>query len=67
MHSVGVTPKGEVFTWGDGAHGALGHGTSSRAMKPRHVKSLVGKVATDACCGSYHTSVVTREGELFTW
>jgi hypothetical protein len=35
-------------------------------MKPKQVKSLLGKAVTQVCC-SYHTAVVTREGELFTW
>ena len=63
-HSVGVTPKGEVFTWGKGL---LGHGTTNDAiLKPAHVKSLVGKTVTHVSC-SNHTAVVTTEGELFTW
>ena len=66
-HSVGVTPKGEVFTWGHGGNGSLGHGTTNDTiMKPAHVKSLVGKTVTHVCC-SDHTVVVTTEGELFTW
>ena len=65
-HSVGVTPKGEVFTWGNGDNGSLGHGTTNTILKPAHVKSLVGKTVTHVCC-SDHTVVVTTEGELFTW
>ena len=65
-HSVGVTPKGEVSTWGHGGNVSLGHGTKDNILKPAHVKSLVGKTVTHVCC-SDHTVVVTTEGELFTW
>ena len=67
-HSVGVTPKGEVFTWGhSNKKGSLGHGTSNDTiLKPAHVKSLAGKTVTHVSC-SNHTAVVTTEGELFTW
>ena len=66
-HSVGVTPKGEVFTWGHGGNGSLGHGTTNTILKPAHVKSLVGKTVTHVCCSNNTVVVVTTEGELFTW
>ena len=66
-HSVGVTRTGEVFTWGRGNYGSLGHGNDDTIMKPKQVKSLMGNTVTHVACGSYHTAVVTREGELFTW
>jgi alpha-tubulin suppressor-like RCC1 family protein len=62
--SVGVTTKGELFTWGRG-DGSLGHGHNNDIMTPAHVKSLVGKPVTDLFC-SVHTAVATTEGELFT-
>jgi alpha-tubulin suppressor-like RCC1 family protein len=65
-HSVGVTPKGELFTWGRGGNGSLGHGNNDTVMKPTHVKNLMGKTVAHVCC-SDHTAVVTTEGELFTW
>ena len=66
QHSVGVTRTGEVFTWGCGDYGSLGHENDFTIMKPKQVKSLLGKAVTQVSC-SYHTAVVTREGELFTW
>ena len=67
QHSVGVTRTGEVFTWGRAEdYGSLGHGSDDTIMKPKQVKSLLGKAVTQVSC-SYHTAVVTREGELFTW
>ena len=66
FHSVGVTPKGELFTWGHGGYGSLGHGNDDTILKPKHVKCLMGKKVADVCC-SLHTAVVTKEGELFTW
>ena len=58
-HSVGITPKGELYEWGNGNIGSL-------RRQPQQVNSLMGKTVTHVCCGGFHTAVVTREGELFT-
>ena len=63
--SVAVTPKGEVFTWGNGEVGSLGHGTNNDVMRPKQVMSLLGKKVIQVSC-SNHTAVVTSEGHLFT-
>jgi hypothetical protein len=38
-----LTAAGEVFTFGVGEFGVLGHGTEERALLPRRVEALVGE------------------------
>lgn len=37
-HSAAVTAGGEIYTWGKGRYGRLGHGDSEDQMKPKLVK-----------------------------
>lgn len=42
-HSLAVTENGEVFSWGDGDYGKLGHGNSDRQRRPRQIEALQGE------------------------
>ena len=42
-HSMALTESGEVFSWGDGDYGKLGHGNSDRQRRPRQIESLQGE------------------------
>ena len=68
-HTVAVTPNGEVFTWGRGARGRLGHGDQVDVDRPKQVvtDSFIGKEVVYVACGSWYTAVVTSGGELHTW
>lgn len=39
-HSLAVTDTGEVFSWGDGDFGKLGHGNNDRQQKPKQIEAL---------------------------
>ena len=66
-HTVGVTPTGDLYTWGHGANGKLGHGNEENFDTPKLVTCLAGKKVVHAACGAWHTSVVTSDGDLYTW
>ena len=42
-HSLALTETGEVFSWGDGDYGKLGHGNSDRQRRPRQIEALRGE------------------------
>ncbi|RUS88143.1 hypothetical protein EGW08_004105, partial [Elysia chlorotica] len=60
-HSAAVTVDGELYTWGEGDHGRLGHGDKTPSNIPKQVKEIgpVGQVA----CGSSHTLVISQDGK----
>lgn len=67
LHSVALTSAGEVFTWGYGGFGALGHSVYHRELFPRFVNgSWEGTIKHIATSGT-HTAAVTELGELFIW
>ena len=45
MHSAALLETGEVYTWGNGRDGALGHGDKSKQSEPKLVEKLKGMTA----------------------
>lgn len=41
-YSAAITQNGELFTWGKGNYGRLGHGSSDDHYKPTLVSALKG-------------------------
>lgn len=66
-HTVVLTGEGEVYTWGRGDDGRLGHGDNGWKYVPRVVEALRGKNIVQVTCGSYHTAAITDAGELYSW
>jgi alpha-tubulin suppressor-like RCC1 family protein len=65
--TVGLTKKGQVFTWGDNDYGQLGHGDREGRRVPTKVESLDGLVITKISCGVGYTAALTENGEMLTW
>ena len=66
-HTVALTSDGEMFTFGDGKDGQLGHGNGRSRNEPERVEAMVGKwVVQVATPKAAHTSAVTVDGEVFT-
>ena len=66
-HTAVVTSTGELFTFGQGRYGKLGHDTQNNEWVPRRVEALVGKRVVQVSCGEKHTAVVTSGGGLLTF
>nr|KAF6428370.1 RCC1 and BTB domain containing protein 2 [Rousettus aegyptiacus] len=67
-HVVLATTEGEVFTWGHNAYSQLGNGTTNHGLVPCHISTnLSNKQVIEVACGSYHSLVLTSDGEVFAW
>lgn len=81
-HTAIVTSSGQLFTFGDGTFGSLGHGDHSSTNIPREVETLRGLRTLKVACGVWHTAAVVEiitensnsthpngsaSGKLFTW
>jgi len=42
-HSLALADSGEVWSWGDGDYGKLGHGNCDKHKKPRQIEYLQGE------------------------
>uniref|UniRef100_A0A5B6ZHI1 Uncharacterized protein n=1 Tax=Davidia involucrata TaxID=16924 RepID=A0A5B6ZHI1_DAVIN len=74
FHSVAVSARGEVYTWGFGRGGRLGHpdfdihSGQAAVITPRQVTSGLGARRVKAIAAAkHHTVVATEVGEVFTW
>ncbi|XP_076910778.1 PH, RCC1 and FYVE domains-containing protein 1-like [Bidens hawaiensis] len=67
-HTCAVTLSGELYTWGEGHFGILGHGNEVSHWVPKRVNGpLEGIHVSSIACGPWHTAVVTSAGQLFTF
>ncbi|RLN96125.1 hypothetical protein BBJ28_00006483 [Nothophytophthora sp. Chile5] len=67
QHSLAITDGGELYTWGSGEDGRLGHGDMRDRVVPRKVMSLLRERVVHASCGGAHTAVLTAKGAVFTF
>ena len=66
-HTAVWTEEGELFTFGWGGSGSLGHGGEQHESVPRLVEALAGKKVVGASAGHTHTVVWTDAGDIFTF
>lgn len=64
--NAALDAQGQVWTWGFGAAGNLGHGKKQRSTAPQIVEGLVGKRILKLCTGHTHMLALTLpEGDPF--
>lgn len=51
----------DLYTWGGGGRGRLGHKEDDRELLPRVVESLLGRNITMVACGGAHTITLSSE------
>lgn len=66
-HSIAITEVGEVFTWGCNRYGQLGLGDNNHRSVPTCVDSLKGIKISQAACGTQHTLLLTKNGEVYSF
>jgi len=65
-HTAALSCQGDVWTWGNGSDGQLGHGAAVlRSSKPLLVEHLQSVIQVE--CGARYTAAVTEKGLLYTW
>lgn len=79
-HTAIVTFSGQLYTYGSGTFGVLGHGSVESVAKPKEVESLKRTKVLSVSCGPWHTAAIVETtstdrryhnakscGKLFTW
>ena len=67
-HSMAITELGELYSWGEGIYGQLGHGVNNNEQYPKKVEYFCNKFKIIDCIGgATHSIALTEEGYLFGW
>ena len=64
-HSLLLTEHGQVFSWGGGSRGQLGHGSLASEEKPRLVQALDGMRIRRIAAGGWHSAVISQFDDLY--
>ncbi|PIM97356.1 hypothetical protein CDL12_30174 [Handroanthus impetiginosus] len=66
-HSIAVTSKGAVYTFGSNSSGQLGHGTTDEESRPRLIRSLQGIRIIHAAAGAGRTMLISDAGRVYSF
>jgi len=65
--TAAISNKGELFTWGSGGHGRLGHGNTETITKPTLIKSVETIAFAQVSVGFNHMLALTDTGWVYAW
>ncbi|XP_043706156.1 ultraviolet-B receptor UVR8-like [Telopea speciosissima] len=66
-HSIAVTSKGAVYSFGSNSTGQLGHGTLEEEWRPRQIRSLQGIRIIQAAVGVGRTMLISDVGRVYAF
>ena len=64
---MAVTRDGDVWSWGSGEGGRLGHGDTADREQPAPVLALKGRNIIRVAAGPTYSAAVASSGEVYTW
>ncbi|ETI31607.1 hypothetical protein F442_21298 [Phytophthora nicotianae P10297] len=66
-HNLALSAGGDVFSWGNGVDGQLGHGSAVSEWVPRQLEYFKDISITDISCGASHSMAISQTGVVYTW
>ncbi|KND04840.1 uncharacterized protein SPPG_00540, partial [Spizellomyces punctatus DAOM BR117] len=68
-HFLAISTTNDLYTWGYGLKGQLGHGNSEVRERelPTAVEALQGLRVTTVAGGGWHSAATTKDGDLYTF
>jgi alpha-tubulin suppressor-like RCC1 family protein len=62
-----IGEDGEIFSWGNGEDGLLGHGDEKDQPSAKRVEALQGIRVSSVSVGTYHALALAENGLLYVW
>ncbi|XP_047330229.1 ultraviolet-B receptor UVR8 [Impatiens glandulifera] len=66
-HSIAVTSKGAVYSFGSNSSGQLGHGNTEEEYRPQPIRSLHGIRIIQAAAGAGRTMLISDAGKAYAF
>ncbi|XP_013183359.2 probable E3 ubiquitin-protein ligase HERC2 [Amyelois transitella] len=66
-HCLALSSEGDVYSWGEGEDGKLGHGNRVSYDRPKLITALSGMEIVAIACGGAHSACLTSRGRIYTW
>ncbi|XP_052754599.1 probable E3 ubiquitin-protein ligase HERC2 isoform X2 [Galleria mellonella] len=66
-HCLALSSDGDVYSWGEGEDGKLGHGNRVSYDRPKLITALSGLEVVAIACGGAHSACLTARGRIYTW
>ena len=66
-HSLALGGAGELYSFGRGGHGQLGHGDTTHQLTPRRIEALRGTPISAVAAGGAHTLAVSGAGDVYSF
>jgi E3 ubiquitin-protein ligase HERC2 len=60
-----VGEDGELFSWGIGRYGLLGHGETQDQSSPKRVETLRGVRIATVAVGKWHALALAEDGRVY--
>jgi E3 ubiquitin-protein ligase HERC2 len=65
--SFSIGENGELFSWGHGRYGVLGHGDALDQLSPKRVEALLGVRVSTVSAHYFHALVLAGDGLVYAW
>jgi len=59
MHSLCLSDKKQIYSWGQGQSGKLGHGNEDDIFIPKEISQLSNLRVIDISAGEAHSAAIT--------
>ncbi|XP_023014291.2 RCC1 domain-containing protein 1 isoform X1 [Leptinotarsa decemlineata] len=66
-HCLLLDEFGNVYSFGRGSRGQLGHGKLDDEPEPVQVEGLAGIKITQISTGGWHSCAISKDGDLYVW
>ncbi|KAN0032031.1 hypothetical protein ACTFIV_005904 [Dictyostelium citrinum] len=66
-HTIALLETGDVYGWGRGDEGQLGHGIKENRVSPILIDSVKSLNVISVQCGAFNSSALTTDKECYIW
>eukprot|EP01084_Bolivina_argentea_P126717 224301_1 len=69
VHTLALDCSGQIWSWGHGGSGRLGHGDDENRYKPTQIKYFMDNniKVSQICCGTWYSVALSNTGKIYTF